>query len=383
MATNIFNYDGTLLTTVQDGTIDSSSSTIKIPGRGYQNYGEAINENILWIEQNFANATPPANPITGQLWYDTIHSLVKFYSGTVWIVVNGLFLSGTQPVAGNNTGALWYDTTNKQLHIWNGIKWDIVGPLGSAINTDPQNPTIPTFSSLDAARISDNVSAYHQIWRLTVGGTLLAIISKDASFTPLPAITGFTTVHPGFNINSSITDVGYFGDATLFRNTQTNLPSVDTTWNLGSSAFKFANVYATNFNGVATSALYADVAERYESDEPLDPGTVVMLGGRKEVAICRNYGDDEVFGVVSTAPAFKMNSEAGNDDTHPYIALLGRVPCKVMGPVYKGQRIMGSDTPGVAEAWDSDTGVLSILGRALVTLATSEIELIEVVLGKK
>lgn len=383
MATNIFNYDGTLLTTVQDGTIDTSSATIKFPGRGFQNYGESINENILWIAQSFANATAPVNPITGQLWYDTTHSLVKFYSGTVWIVVDGIFLSATEPVTGNNVAAPWYDTTNKQLHIWNGTKWDMVGPLGSAINTDPQNPAIPTFSSLDAARISDSGSAYHQVWRLTVGGTLLAIISKDASFTPLPAITGFAAVHPGFNINSSITDVGYFGDEALFRNTQTNLPSVDNTWNLGSAGLKFANVYATNFNGVATSALYADVAERYESDEPLEPGTVVMLGGRKEVAACRNYGDDEVFGVVSTNPAFKMNSDAGSDDTHPYIALLGRVPCKVMGSVYKGQRIMGSNTPGVAQAWDPDTGTLSILGRALVAKATNKVELIEVVLGKK
>lgn len=382
MATNIFNYNGSLLTTVQDGTIATEIATIKFPGRAYQNYGEAVNENMLWIMQCFANASSPVNPVVGQLWYDTVHSLLMFYSGSTWITAGGVFLSSTQPISGNNIGAFWYDTVNKQLHIWNGTTWDLIGPLGSATNTDPQNLVIPSFSAFESIRISDSSSVYHQIWRLTVGGSVVAIISKDAAFTPSPSITGFTAILPGINVNSSITAAGYYGDNNLFRGTQNNLPSIDNSWNLGSTSFRFANVYATLFDGVATSAQYADLAERYKSDVPLSPGTVVCLGGKEEITSCRNYGDDGVFGVVSTNPGFLMNKDAGTNDTYPAVALTGRVPCKVMGPVYKGQRLMTSGTEGIACAWNSSLGTLTILGRSLVELTTNDVKLIEVVLGK-
>jgi len=81
MATSVYNYNGTLLTTIPDGSIDSTTS-LNMPGRGYLNYGEAVNQDMLWIMQNFANSSAPANPVTGQIWYNTTYSSININSFT-------------------------------------------------------------------------------------------------------------------------------------------------------------------------------------------------------------------------------------------------------------------------------------------------------------
>ena len=103
------------------------------------------------------------------------------------------------------------------------------------------------------------------------------------------------------------------------------------------------SILATFFSGTATAANYADLAEKYLPDADYEVGTVVMIGGEKEVTIATLYGTETVAGIVSTKPAYMLNSEAGTDETHPYIALKGRVPCKVIGAVKKGQRLVASN----------------------------------------
>jgi hypothetical protein len=100
----------------------------------------------------------------------------------------------------------------------------------------------------------------------------------------------------------------------------------------------------------ATTAVYADMAERYHADETIDPGTVVQLGGVNEITTANGFCSTSVFGVISTQPGFKMNSEAGTSNTHPYVTLTGRTPIKVMGKVNKGDRLINSEVPGVAQA---------------------------------
>ena len=151
---------------------------------------------------------------------------------------------------------------------------------------------------------------------------------------------------------------------------------------MGSGGFKYANVYATTFNGVATSAQYADVAERYEADDRMEIGDVVIIGGEKEITKSTQDSDVRVFGVISDKPALKMNDKAGNDTTHPLVALLGRTPCKVAGPVGKGQRLVSSSIPGVARAADGLENPLSIIGRSLQAKTTDGVELVEIVIGR-
>lgn len=98
--------------------------------------------------------------------------------------------------------------------------------------------------------------------------------------------------------------------------------------------------------GTATSAQYADLAEKYATDQTYDPGTVLVIGGSAEVTACTVACDSRVMGIVSTDPAILMNSEAEGQ----YIALTGRVPCKVVGNVAVGDMLVTSATPGHAEA---------------------------------
>lgn len=381
MATNIFNYDGTLLATVQDGTIDSTHASIKFPGRGYLNYGEPVNENMLWIMQNFASLSPPVNPVTGQMWYDSSVQIMKFYNGSTWIITGGVICSSTAPTTGINVGTFWYDTANNQLYIWSGTIWFLIGPLGSSANTDPINPTIASHSKVQAARISDGTTN-HQVWYIIIGGTLLGIFSKDAAFVPSPVLTGFSTIYPGLNLNSSISGVSISGDSTLFRSTQSNLPASNNTFDMGSSSFKFANMYATNFVGTASSALYADLAEKYRADRPYPAGTLVKIGGSAEITVEGTLGSTDVFGVISSNPAYLMNKKEDSDEYDLSVALIGRVPCRAIGPVKKGQRLMSSGLEGTVCAWNESYGPLAVVGRSLVDKNSNDIATIEIYVGK-
>jgi hypothetical protein len=144
------------------------------------------------------------------------------------------------------------------------------------------------------------------------------------------------------------------------------LPSADSTYDLGSATFKWANVYADTLNGTAVEALYADLAERFEADAAYAPGTVVALGGAAEVTAVAEEASESVFGVVSGRAAYLMNSGAGTNDTHPAIAMTGRVPVRVIGTVAKGQRLISSNIAGVAKAaLDGEATSFNVIGRAL------------------
>jgi len=141
----------------------------------------------------------------------------------------------------------------------------------------------------------------------------------------------------------------------------------------------------TNFNGTATYAKYADLAERYAADATYEEGTVVSFGGEAEVTSAQGYGSTKIAGVVSTKPALAMNSEAGSSETHPYIALQGRVPCKVMGTVSKGDILVASEVSGIATAWlesSVDPRMTSYVGIAIEDKTTDAVGYIEVKVGK-
>jgi hypothetical protein len=125
-----------------------------------------------------------------------------------------------------------------------------------------------------------------------------------------------------------------------------------------------------NLEGTATAAQYSDVAERFASDTAYTPGTVVALGGAQEITQVNEEASDEVFGVVSSIEqaAFKMNGGAGNDATHPYIAMTGRVDVKVIGTVNKGDRLISASVPGYARAaTKAECTAFNVIGRALTS----------------
>jgi hypothetical protein len=137
-------------------------------------------------------------------------------------------------------------------------------------------------------------------------------------------------------------------------------PSADNSIDLGSGSFRYNQVFAVSFEGTATSAKYADLAEKYETDEQIQAGTVVCFGGDAEVTACEHENDHRVAGVISTDPAYMMNS----DGEGQYVALTGRVPCKVTGPVEKGDLLVSSNVKGHAKA-DNNALPGRIIGKAV------------------
>jgi hypothetical protein len=150
-------------------------------------------------------------------------------------------------------------------------------------------------------------------------------------------------------------------------------------WSDGASTYRMQVTSAGVITGTATTARYADLAEVYRSDRNYIPGTVLVFGGTSEVTVSLISHDTKVIGVVSTNPAYLMNSELEG----VAVALQGRVPCRVLGPVVKGDRVVTSDVRGVAERLDMTKYQPGcIIGKALDSVPDGEIATIEVVVGR-
>jgi len=153
----------------------------------------------------------------------------------------------------------------------------------------------------------------------------------------------------------------------------------------GTDAFAISTgggVYATTFNGKATSAQYADLAEVYTADATYPPGTVVSFGGIREITISSISHATQVAGIVSTNPAYLMNSALSGDHTVE-VALTGRVPCRVVGTIAKGDRLVASDIPGVATSLElSKYQPGCIVAKALECYDSDQVGVIEVAVGR-
>jgi hypothetical protein len=118
-------------------------------------------------------------------------------------------------------------------------------------------------------------------------------------------------------------------------------------------------------SGQKITANYADVAERFHADTLIVPGTVVEIGGDAEITTVIEELSENVFGVISTAAAYLMNSQAGEDDTHPAVAMTGRVPVRVVGSVRKGDRLVSAGNGLARSARLGEATSFNVIGRAL------------------
>lgn len=482
MAYTINKTNGGVLTTVADGTIDNSTDLTLI-GKNYSGYGEILNENFVKLMENFASSSQPASPLAGQLWWDLSNNSLKVYTGSGFKIISGSTASASQP-ANATLGDLWFDTVNGQLRVYNGASWTLIGPSFTA-GTGVSGAVIAT--------VLDNTGASHVIVQFFVNESIVAIISKDSTFTPQNSITGFATINPGIQVSSAVVGAGFTGTATnanllddlnstqfvrsdanasmsgtllvandsgitvgqdsdlrlnvsgsdVYINNNTSdgniflrvnkptggvttaltidgttgfvftttpnpgdntdrvattayvdgtsqnpgsgflkadgttkmagnfEPDTTNTRSLGSTNLRFSDVWATNFIGKATTAQYADLAERFETDVPYEPGTVVELGGTKEITAVTDALSEKVFGVISTQPGFLMNGWAGEDATHPAVALNGRVPVKVTGKVNKGDRLVAAGKGLARAAAPGEANSFNVIGRSLESKTTS------------
>ena len=122
MAYTINKSDGTVAATVNDGTLNTETS-IQLIGRNYEGYGEAFNENLVKLMENFSNSTNPLNAIEGQLWFDATNDALTVYDGSNFDVPNPSRRSVSEPTSSLNKGVLWFDTGNNDLFVYNGTSF--------------------------------------------------------------------------------------------------------------------------------------------------------------------------------------------------------------------------------------------------------------------
>jgi hypothetical protein len=469
-AYTINNSQGAIVTTILDNTLDTTTSLTLI-GQNKSNFGEKLNENLVFLLENFANSSQPTNPVSGQLWWDTSNKLLKVNTSATstptWKVVGSATSSASAPTSPSPiTGDFWYDSTNKQLKVYNGTSWDLVGP---------DYTTTQGLSGQKVNTLTDTGAGSHTVVEFWVGGTLLAIFSKDStSWSPLPSITGFSSIKAGLNFSTSISGISSGNAATLngltssqflrsdIATTNSNttassstttgalvvtggvgiggnlyvstnivvnginvvqaintvsaqlvsvdtklsaqlvsvdtklsnavsavsaqltsvkndltsainvvsaqvsalvagnlslgavasdiIPTVNNTYTIGNTSKRWANVWATNIYGVASSAQYADLAEKFIPDQDYAEGTVVMVGGVNEITACQPNA--KAIGAISLRPAYGMNTALENG---VFVALKGRVPVRVVGAVTKGSELIPYDN-GTAQVLGQNQG---------------------------
>ena len=242
------------------------------------------------------------------------------------------FKVGTTSSTGAATGNLTITTGTLIANIEGDVTGDVTGNTsGTALTvTQAAQTSITSVGTLTALQV-DNLNLN--------GNTLSSTAGTDLLITPL---AGQRIVLDG----AIVVDAGVVTGATSITST----------------------TFVGDLTGTATAAEYSDVAERFASDTAYEAGTVVALGGAEEITQVNEEGSDEVFGVISSLSqaAFKMNGGAGNDDTHPYIAMTGRVNVKVIGTVNKGDRLISASVPGYARAAiKSECTAFNVIGRAL------------------
>ena len=542
MAYKINNTFGTLLVTLADGTIDTSTTDLTLIGKGYAGFGEKLNENLIGLLENFNNTSAPTNKIQGQLWYDKTNNQLNVYTGSKFKPVGSTTNSTTSP-SNAVQGDLWLDTTNTQLYVYSGTAWTLVGPTSVA------GSGVTQFTS---EVVQDNTGVNRSILKMVANDAVVGVVSNIA-FTPSGTETngaalvsaGFSAVAQGVQLSSSVSSAKFRGTATdsdalggvaaanylranaddtttgkitiqnddglvigagsditmslssddftiaqttqdkdiiftvndggttvealritgstgriehlrvgdltvdgtntimntttlsiedniieLNRNISSNagMPNFtglkvnrgetsvateqDLFWvwdetfaddgttifgNAGGAwtAFKsgggdnelsaatLVDIRANIVHATSTSAQYADLAERYATDVAVEIGDVVILGGSEEITKCMDDKSDAVFGVISESPAFLMNSQAGNNDTHPMVALKGRVMVKITGTGSAGDRVVSAGNGEARVAAEGEATAFNTLGRLIKHKYKEETALTECVIGVK
>jgi hypothetical protein len=327
---------------IPPGANDTSTSLTLI-GKNQPNYGAYIAQDLVLLMQNFAGTNQPANAKIGQLWFDnnTGQNLLKVnYNGqsTGFKAITACTNGTTNPTTNLQAGDLFFNTSTQQLSVYSGTAWVIVGPA-TAAGTTLNGPV--------ANVIVDSQSTGHNVISMYVQGAQVGVWSKDSSFvvnTGDPAKTNFSSINTGLNLNTGLGAV---------------------------------------FSGTAIKAQYADLAESYWQDpeEDIPDNAIIVFGGAKEVTVSTKSHDPRVAGIVSENPAFLMNDGTGGAPGLA-VALTGRVPCQVIGPIQPGDCVVSSDVRGVGIKLDHTKYVPGcIVGKALYGIPDNSQQLIEVVVG--
>jgi hypothetical protein len=226
---------------------------------------------------------------------------------------------------------------------------------------------------------------------LSVEDNIIELNRNVSSNSGMPSHTGLK-VNRGQTSSATEQDLYWVWDETFADDGSTTFGNAGGAW----TAFKAAantdtpleaptlvDIRANVVHATTTSALYADLAERYEADCDTEVGDVVILGGHAEITKCKNELSDAVFGVVSESPAFLMNAQAGNNESHPMVALKGRVMVKLQGTGRAGDRVVSAGNGEARVADLEECTAFNTLGRLIKDKYNKETALTECVIGVK
>ena len=265
-------------------------------------------------------------------------------------------------------GELSVDTTLGTVRVHNGVAGGntlaSIDAVQTLSNKTLATPTITgTLSSNGLINTSGNI-----ICASISAGTYVGLSSSKINTNASNVTVDSSYVNVAIN-GSNIASIGAAGI----------MPTANASGSLGSTTVRWNNIVGVSGNFLSINANYADLAENYTSDSDYVPGTVLVFGGEAEVTQSTASHDSRIAGVVSTNPAYLMNgAEPGIA-----VALQGRVPCRVLGPVSKGDRVVASHIAGVAQALDpAQYQPGCIIGKALQAIDSTDILVIEVVVGR-
>jgi hypothetical protein len=389
MAYTILKSDGTVLTTIADGTINTTSTSLGLPGKNYAGYGQPMDTNMVHQLESYANTSPPANPLRGQLWYNISNGILYVCptdgetNGSNWSAITltaagGVTTFGNITVTGNITCNNIVATNNSNA---NAITVSYLTVTTSA-NIANSNITTANITTLRTTAITTgaNSTAGTLTGTITINGTGgnngdALIFQTGGINIPNTAganLYGIKCDKYMYANGTPINFGGSYGNSNVaaFLPTYTGNISANTVQlaTLSTGSNTTAGTITGNFTlsvGSKLNATYADLAERFAADAPYDSGTVVELGGEKEITAVKYELSEDVFGVISDSAAYLMNSGAGSDATHPPVAVSGRVPVKVIGKVKKGERLVSAGSGIARAAKQGEATAFNTIGRAL------------------
>jgi len=357
-----------------------------------------------------SSASTPTSNVTGDLWWDSTNSQLKVYNGSDFTTVGPAFTAGegtsgaivttiTDSSPGADHVVIQMYVNNTIVGIWSKDAtftpavsisgFATIGP-GLNLSTTVSNAVLKgtasnaeLLDSLDSTafmRANTNTSTTGTLSVLNDTGFYVGADSDGRVFVSGSDVyirnqTSDGDVFIQVNDGGATTTVMQIDGATSSVGVRdiTNLQA-DGVGNIGASGASFNTIFAK-----ATSAEYADLAERFAADDVYPAGTVVQLGGTKEITRAASALTEDVFGVISHRAAFTMNGGAGDNDTHPPVAMTGRVPVLVKGKVKKGDRLVSAGNGLARAAKAGEITAFNVIGRALEAKTTTAQGIIEAI----
>ena len=239
MAYTINKTDGSVVTTITDGTVDNTTS-LQLFGKSFSGFGEGLNENLVKLLENAASTSAPTSPLKGELWFDTSTGQLKVYDGSAFEPTGGAKSQSSEPTSAS-AGDLWHDSDDDQLYVYTGSAFVLVGPVYTSGQT-LSGWKIETLASSGGDKV---------ISSMMVGNVRVAILSKE-TFTPTVSQSGFSEIKAGFTLNSTLSAV--------FEGTNTQAAAIDVsgTSNTSSTLIAGGNFLRADANDTTTGSITVD-----------------------------------------------------------------------------------------------------------------------------